>query len=561
MSDNFSTKFPYKNRYLNNDKVRIKFFSGTIGFTDNFHINPNYWILKSWYKRNGKNNDKIQWLDAVHCNVGLNEEKISNIIELEKPDIICFGLYIWNYDLYSRLGKYIKKNWPNIIIISGGPEIYAHKELDLFWKNNNWLDVAIYGDGEEAFATVIDNTINSDNARQDFINISYLHDEQPVLEPFKRFKNNDFNLVSPFIDNIDDVKFAINQAKEINPNFNIILNWEFTKGCPYSCSFCDWSSGLHHKVTRKEYDWKLDLDLFASLGVSIRWVDANVGMFKDDINVIKYAHSLEEKNPKFKLTFNNLAKLHKKSVFEIIDYIESVRPGEKIHNLAVQDINKDVLDNINRPDVPWNEYRKYILDTKQNHPSFTYDIEIILGLPGQTLESFSNSLIEYIDTKPRTVLGHIWCMLINSPGYNAEYRKQYGLRIEPALHITKIPDHIKSRDELIKNIDDCEYYAAATVVSTNTASLSDIMAMYGMVMLYNNLSTIYKKIDKNSLHKVLLNLDYWKSFGATISETLEDDLKSRHKMLLLPNIHSIPTTFNNYFGNKATLLNILKSAY
>ncbi len=561
MVECFSAKFPFSNTLKHKEKVSIKFLSGTIAFSNNFHINPNFWILKSWYKRHGKNADKVNWLPAIHCNVNLNESKIKELVDLEKPDIICFGLYIWNYNLYSRLGKYIKKNWPNIIIVAGGPEIYAHKELNLFWESNSWIDIAIYGDGEEAFTTIIDTIIDSTTANQTANNISYVKDNTAILEPFKRFKNAEFNLISPFLDNVDDVKFSINQVKELIPHVEIVLNWEFTKGCPYSCSFCDWSSGLHHKVTRKEYDWKLDLDLFSSLDVTIRWVDANVGMFKDDVNVIKYGHQLEEKNPKFKLKFNNLAKLHKKAVFEIIDYIETVRTGEKVHNLAVQDISIEVLENINRPDVPWPEYKKYIVDTKSKHPNFTFDIEVMLGMPGQTLESFAENLMEYIDTKPRAILAHIWCMLINSPGYNADYRQQHGLRIEPALHITKIPKNLKTRDEVIQHLDQCEYYAASTVVSTNTASTGDIMSMYGMALLYNNLYNINKKVDVNLFRKVIFNFKYWKSFGNSISTVLETDLQLRNSMLLLPEHYGIPVTFNDFFNSKENTLNIIKSAY
>lgn len=270
MTEIFSTKFPYSNYLKDKETINVKFLSGTIGFNYHFFINPNYWILKSWYKRHGKNNDKINWLPSIHCNVGLNEDKIKEIIETEKPNVICFGLYIWNYDLYSRLGKFIKNNYPDIILVGGGPNVYAHKELNLFWENNPWLDIAVYGDGEEAFTTAIDNMIDCSTANSTATNLSYIKDNVPVIEPFKRFKNAEFNFVSPFTDNLEDLTFAINQAKQIDPNFIIFFNWEFTKGCPYSCSFCDWSSGLHHKVTRKQYDWKNDLDLFASLGITVR---------------------------------------------------------------------------------------------------------------------------------------------------------------------------------------------------------------------------------------------------------------------------------------------------
>lgn len=560
LSETFTERFPFSSKLKNKDKVNIKFMSGTIPFGPGFHINPNYWILKSWYKRHGKNNDKINWLNAIHYNVGLNDEAIKQIIETESPDIICFGIYIWNYDLYSRLGRYIKENWPHIIIIAGGPNVYAHKELNLFWQNHAWVDIAIYGDGEAALTNVVDHIIDSDTAPQVVNNVSYVNDT-PVIEPFKRFKDDDFNLVSPFIDNIKDVKRAIEETRAVNPNTTIILNWEFTKGCPYRCSFCDWSSGLHHKVSRKEYDWRKDLRLFNTLGVAVRWVDANVGMFKDDIDIIKYGRDLEASNPKFSLTFNNLAKLQKKAVFDIIDYIETVQPGQKLHNLAVQDMNTEVLENIDRPDVPWDEYKNYIISTKNKHPKFVFDIEIIIGLPGQTLQSFSESLKEYISLKPNRVIGHIWVMLINSPSYNLEYRQKFGIKVEPALHIVNFPPHLKTRDDIIKNIDQCEYYAADTVISTNTASMGDIMAMYSMVMLYNNLNQNNKIIDFKILNNVLSNIEYWHNFGKTIATVFENDLRHRNKILFIPELNGKPITFVNYFDNKQNKLSIIKSAY
>ena len=220
-----------------------------------------------------------------------------------------------------------------------------------------------------------------------------------------------------------------------------------------------------------------------------------------------------------------------------------------------------MLENINRPDVPWDEYKQYILDTKQKHPNFTFEIEIIMGLPGQTLKSFSENLIEYISLRPIKVLGHIWVMLINSPGYNVDYREKFGIKVEPALHITKIPSHLKTREDILKSIDLCEYYAADTVIATNTATTADIMGMLGMLTLYNEVSQKNKVIDFKLINKVLSNIEYWHNFGTSVSKLLETDLTQYGKILLLPDLHGTPVTFTNYFSDKHTLLNILKSAY
>jgi hypothetical protein len=93
--------FPLNNYFKDYSEIKVKFINGTIPFDDTIHVNPAFWILKSWYKKHGKNNSKIKWLDCIHHNIDLCENYIKKIIDFEKPNIICFGLYIWNYDLYS----------------------------------------------------------------------------------------------------------------------------------------------------------------------------------------------------------------------------------------------------------------------------------------------------------------------------------------------------------------------------------------------------------------------------------------------------------------------------
>ena len=533
------------------DAVNIKFISGTIPFGVNTYINPAYWTLKSWYKRHGQNNNRINWLPAIYHNVGLNERVITEVVNTERPHILCFGLYLWNKDLYQRLGKFIKTTWPEIVLIGGGPEISAHKDLEGFWQTYDWLDVAIYGDGEEAFTLLIDNLLGSNT---ELINVSVPN----KLMPFRRFKDKDFNTVSPFLDNIDDVKYAVSNLRTDLPNIEIRINWEFTKGCPYACSFCDWSSGLHHKVTRKEYDWKLDLDFLSSLDVTVRWADANIGMFKTDIDIIKYAYALEDKNPKFEFIFRDFAKLHKKAVFDIIDFIETSHPGKVNHFLTVQDINPTVLNNIDRPDVPWPVFKSHIIEMKNKHPSFIHSIEMMIGLPGQTLESFSESLLELVELDPKQILGHIWCMLINSPGYDKEYQKRFGIKTAPAYIISDI-HKLTSRSEIAQHIDECEYYAADIVIETNTANISDIMAMLGMVYFYNEWHNM-RSFHKSTFHKIIQNIPHWKNFGNDMEKILKKDLQSFSKILLLPEAHHRPVTFSTFFGTKDNLLSFIRSA-
>ena len=561
----FVSDFPLANKFKSSSDIRIKFISGTLPFNGRLHVNPAYWSIKSYYKRHGKNNQKITWLDSLQCDIGLDEESIEQIIIDEDPQILCFGIYLWNHDLYSRLGKFIKRKFPNIVIIGGGAQIYAHKDLHKFWRDYRWLDAVAYGDGETAFVSLIDAMIDFEQLSQTVTNVSFKNDKGYFLQPFKRFKDDDFRLISPFIDNKDEISQTISRIKKlVSDDIAIVMNWEFTKGCPYKCSFCDWSSGLHHKITRKKYDWKLDLDFFTSIDISARWVDANVGMFDDDIEILKHAYHLEDTNDKFHFIGGNLAKLHKKAAFEMIDFIETVRPGKKVHIISPQDIHEDILSNIDRPDVPWQEHKRYINDIQQKHPNSRFNLEMMIGLPGQTLESTAGMIIEFGRLNAVSVLGHLWCLLVNSPGYDIDYQRLHGIRVEPAWYFNQLGSEISSRDEIIDKLDYCECWTADFVVGTNTCSLSDIMAMNSMVYFYNSISKSIKNQKKlfiATIERTLGNLRFWQEIGDDIANRLEIDLQNYGKMLFLPNVTGKPLTFDQYFADAKILQTVMKSSY
>lgn len=554
--------FPLSDRLKDKPKIRIKFFNGTIPYSGCIHLNPAYWALKTYYKNRGQHFDRIVWLEAIHYNMCITESSLLGMLADEQPDVICFGLYLWNHDLYSKFGRLIKQHYPNIILLGGGPEVYAHKEPQMFWSKNDWLDAASYGDGEMAFVSMLDAMIDSSSADGQPTNLSYKTGSEIITHPFKRFKDQEINTISYFLDNKQDVEASVDQVRKSDPSLRIIMNWEFTKGCPYRCSFCDWSSGLHHKVTRKAYDWRSDLDYLASLGIHVRWCDANPGQFKDDIDIVKYAYDLEDTNANFNFSYNNLAKLNKKAVFEIIEYTEHKRPGVKKHNLSVQDIHKDVLENIDRPDVPWPEHKDMILKTKQQYPSMNFNMEMMIGLPGQTLESCAEMILEFSDIGANEILGHIWCMLINSPGYNKEYKDQHKLEVKPALHITTLFSGINARHEIEGNLHCCEYWLADTVVGTATADLPDILSIYGMINLYNwMMKNKIRKIDRQVFTRVISNHSYWRRFGETMAKPMREDLDRYGRMYLTAETEGKPVTFSQYYNDQRTMADIIKAAY
>jgi multimeric flavodoxin WrbA len=67
-----------------------------------------YLMFQSHYKRHGKYNNKIEWIDAPYR---FNQYRsIEDIYEeIKNADIFLFSSYVWNYDICDELAKYIKK--------------------------------------------------------------------------------------------------------------------------------------------------------------------------------------------------------------------------------------------------------------------------------------------------------------------------------------------------------------------------------------------------------------------------------------------------------------------
>jgi len=62
--------------------------------------------------------------------------------------------------------------------------------------------------------------------------------------------------------------------------------------------------------------------------------------------------------------------------------------------LAVQDINESILNNINRPDVTWEVHKQMINEMYEHYPEYIMKLQLIQGLPGQTVLGWRETLKE-----------------------------------------------------------------------------------------------------------------------------------------------------------------------
>jgi hypothetical protein len=126
-----------------------------------------------------------------------------------------------------------------------------------------------------------------------------------------------------------------------------------------------------------------------------------------------------------------MSKLINKNFKEIMHMIVEHDFNSVWLKLSVQDIHQSVLEAIDRPG-DWNESKKVGLELYEKFSESKnlkkIFVELILGLPGQSIESFTATLKEFYSNGfvPRT---YPFLLLRNAPAtYNMEYRAKHGIK-------------------------------------------------------------------------------------------------------------------------------------
>lgn len=421
--------------------MRVKFLA--FSYTKPYSFNPIYYWLKSFYKKNGKHFDKYEWLPTEYF---LDDNIVDRIID-EGTDILCLSVYLWNFESLMKVAREVSIKDPTIHIIVGGPECHAHTEPDWFDKYD-FVDFAVYGDGEKAFSQLLDWYIDPIETPYESIP-NIVDDGYKAKHEIFRFR--EWKEYSPYLDLSEEFLDEYNSFKKKVNNEFVYLPYERSRGCMYSCAFCDWQGGLHYKVNSRINDYKPEIDFFIENGIRSMQVDANVGMMKEDLPLYDYvSDQMKKKNiDLIPVEPRNMAKLHKEKVAYIYDILCRAAPKYNV-KVSLQSIYNDVLQNIDRPDVPWEEHKQIIKKLKDTHPAAHIIPELIMGLPGMTFDRVLNTHLEFTDVPMSFIFSYEWILLKKSPAYSKAYRDKHNLTITKTFY----PAIFSGTDSLLISLED-----------------------------------------------------------------------------------------------------------
>ncbi|MBE0491038.1 MAG: DUF4080 domain-containing protein [Sulfurospirillum sp.] len=280
-------------------------------------------------------------------------DAVASIMECG-PDVVGLGAYIWNANEISEAVTIIKQISPQTIVVLGGPEAsYLPHRVDF-----SVADFIIKGEGDIAFYELCKSIQNGKKPSQKFIQAP-LVDINAIELPYTYYSDHDVAHRYIYV--------------------------EASRGCPFTCEFC--LSSLDKKV--RNVDLQNFLNALQNLwdrGVrNFKFIDRTFNQGIERAN--RLMDFFLAKEPPYFIHFEVIPDNFPASLKErIIQFPPACLQLE----VGVQTLHASIAENINRKlNIPKIKDNLTFLQTQTNAH---LHVDLIVGLPGESLEQFGANL-------------------------------------------------------------------------------------------------------------------------------------------------------------------------
>ena len=403
-----------------------------------------------------KTNEKIKNNFKFEKSFVFRTEVEEYIKKCHDTDILLCSCYVWNWEITKYLASEVKKINPNCTIIFGGAQIPDLAQD--FFKQHPYVDIIAHGEGEY----ILENILTAYLKDKDYSQVKGIETKEFRNQLQERINELD-NLPSPYLTN------TVWDLVEKVDGIRWIVGWETNRGCPYACTFCDWGSATFTKV-RKWEESRLfkEIEWFAENKIPyIDCCDANFGIFQE--RDFRIAEKLKEVALKTNYPERVRPAWAKNSSEKIIPIAKQLQDGGILGavTLAVQSLDPDTLKIVKRANIKFDTFSELASTFRKNGiPTYT---ELIMGMPGETLQSFKDGLDSIAMTKVDTVFIYNCTVLPNAPMNVPEYREKYKIKIvRSPIMLVHSSIHNRGTHQEYEEI----------VVETSTCSCEDLKETY-----------------------------------------------------------------------------------
>lgn len=365
-------------------------------------------------------------LPEVDARVFAYPDVLLEAIREQVPDVIMLSNYIWNEALSLHFARLVKSLNPNALTVMGGPNFFIedHRKVE-YMEAHPYLDIHVAGEGDFTATDILKKYIGAGcdpykTTDQEIQNSVYKRAGEVHIGAAEKRRRDLDEIPSPWLTGVMDQFF----------DGKLVPIFETNRGCPFTCTFCVqggrwWSKVNYFSMERIKEELFYIADRIKTLSPNqkvLRLADLNYGMYERDVQISEWMGEIQ-KEYNWPLLID--ATTGKNQAERIIRSIEKVN-GALVMYQAVQSLDEDVLLNVKRKNIDLATYEKIQVHVRGRGLRSSSDM--ILGLPGETLESHLRSIKGLINSGTHRLQNFQAVMLKGSELETLASREKYGFK-------------------------------------------------------------------------------------------------------------------------------------
>lgn len=373
-------------------------------------------LLQAYVHNNARHPERYTFRLPIYSRIPVKRA----VEQLLGANVIGFSTYVWNIRISLEIARQIKKACPETLIVFGGPQVPDRAEE--FLRANPFIDLTVHGEGEPIFLGVLENFPS--RTWENVPSMSYLRADGTFVFNMRAERLKDISIIrSPYLEGVFE------PLMQANPDEKWLILWETNRGCPFACTFCDWGSAIAAKVSQFDMDRLVrEVDWFAQKKIEfIFCCDANYGMLSRDYDITRYVADTKQKLGYPKALSVQNTKNGTDRAYQVQKLLSDAGLNKGVA-ISLQSMDPETLKAIKRQNISTESYqelqRRFTRDRVE-----TYS-DLILGLPGETYESFAEGVSAVIDNgQHNRIQFNNLSILPNAEMGDPEYQKKYGMEI------------------------------------------------------------------------------------------------------------------------------------
>lgn len=371
-------------------------------------------LLQAFVQKHARISSRYQFSLPIYARI-----PVAKAVELLLGhEVVGFSTYVWNIRISLEIARRLKAASPETLIVFGGPQVPDRSER--FLREHPWVDLAVHGEGEPIFLSILENYPS--RTWHNVSSVSYLDAEGKFVGNTRAERLRDITQIpSPYLEDVFTPLMAA------NPEERWLILWETNRGCPFQCTFCDWGSATAAKVSQFDMDRLLkEVDWFAAQKIEfIFCCDANYGMLARDYDITRYVVDTKSRLGFPKALSVQNTKNGTERAYKVQKLLADAGLNKGVA-ISLQSVDAATLVAIKRQNISTNSFqelqRRFTRDRVE-----TYS-DLILGMPGETYDSFAEGVSRVIDNgQHNRIQFNNLSILPNAEMGDPEYQKKYGM--------------------------------------------------------------------------------------------------------------------------------------